>query len=290
MDLLEITKKNKKGFSLILILLVVEHIAWVLEPTLFGSLIDVFIEDKNINTLFTDAARFFPFLFWVGAYIINSGAGAARRSLEPKIFQRMLAGIVRNIARQTQEEGLDVSIAAGRAQLSQEYITFFQYRVPEGIEQIIAITGAITALTFFDYRISVACLIVALPLIYMGQIYNTKVAKLQKSYHDDYEKLFMVFASKDENEINNFYSSIEKSKSKIGIWNAANFSIMRFVLLIIFLVVLIIAMDMNEFTTGNIFAIVAYLWTFMSSVEYLPELMESRVAIKDISRRIKTKI
>lgn len=290
MDLLEITKKNKKGFSLILVLLLTEHIAWVLEPTLFGNLIDVFIDDKNLSTLFNNSARYLPFLFWVGAYVVNSSAGAVRRSLEPKIFQRMLAGIVRSIAQQTKEEELDVAIAAGRAQLSQEYVAFFQYRIPEGIEQVVSIVGAVVALSFFDYRIALACLIVALPLIYMGQIYNTKVAAYQKDYHDDYEKLFSVFMSKDENKINNFYSSIEKSKRKIGFWNAANFSIMRFVLLIIFIAVLIIAIDIDNFTTGNIFSIVAYLWTFMGSVEYLPELMESRVAIKDISSRIKDKI
>ena len=288
MNLLEITKQNKKGFSIIFVLLFIEQIAWVLEPTLFGNLIDVFIEDKNFLTLFSTPARLFPFLFWVGAYLINSGSGAFRRSLEPKIFQRMLAKIVGKIAEQSEKEKIDPSIAAGRAQLSLEYITFFQYRVPEAIEQVIAITGAVAALTIFDYRISLACLIVAVPLIYMGQIYNTKVAILQKSFHDDYENLFTIFAKKDKDEVQRFYSSIEKVKHKIGIWNAANFSIMRFVLLIIFMAVLIIAIDMNEFSTGNIYAIVAYLWTFMSSVEYLPELMESRVAIMDISRRIKT--
>lgn len=288
MNLLDITKQNKKGFSAIFILLFIEQIAWVLEPTLFGNLIDVFIEDKNFTTLFTNIARLIPFLLWVGAYVVNSGSGAVRRSLEPRIFQRMLSRIVEEIAGQSEKEHVDVSVAAGRAQLSQEYITFFQYRVPEAIEQIISIIGAVAALTIFDYRISIACLAVALPLIYMGQIYNTKVAVLQKRYHDDYENLYKIFSTRDKQEIRKFYSSIEKVKTKIGVWNAANFSIMRLVLLVIFMSVLVIAIDMDEFTTGNIYAIVAYLWTFMSSVEYLPDLMESRVAIKDISERIKS--
>lgn len=288
MNLLDITKQNKKGFSIIFILLFIEQIAWVLEPTLFGNLIDAFIEDKNFRTLFSDMARLLPFLFWVGAYIINSGSGAIRRIIEPKIFQRMLSRIVENLAEQSERDKVEVSIAAGRAQLSQEYITFFQYRVPEGIEQVISIIGAMAALTLFDYRISLACLAVALPILYMGQIYNTKVAALQKNYHDDYENLYKVFATRDRREVKKFYTSIEKVKTKIGIWNAANFSIMRLVLLGIFIVVLVIAIDMDEFTTGNIYSIVAYLWTFMTSIEYLPDLMESRVAIRDISNRIKS--
>lgn len=288
MNLMEITKQNKKGFSIIFILLFIEQIAWVLEPTLFGNLIDVFIEDKDFRTLFSNTTRLLPFIFWVGAYLINSGSGAIRRSIEPKIFQRMLSRIVENLAEQSERDKVEVSIAAGRAQLSQEYITFFQYRVPEGIEQVISIIGAVAALTLFDYRISIACLAVALPILYMGQIYNTKVAILQKNYHDDYENLYKVFATRDRREVKKFYSSIEKVKTKIGIWNAANFSIMRLVLLGIFIVVLVIAIDMDEFTTGNIYSIVAYLWTFMTSIEYLPDLMESRVAIRDISNRIKS--
>jgi len=121
----------------------------------------------------------------------------------------------------------------------------------------------------------------------MGQIYNTKVATLQKDYHDDYENLFSVFATKDRGEIKKFYFSISRVKQKIGKWNAANFGIMRFVLLIIFIIVMIIALD-DEVSIGSFYSIVAYLWTFMTSIEYLPDLMESRVAIKDISNRIKS--
>lgn len=286
MDLLEITRQNKKGFSVIFFLIIIEHLAWILEPTFFGNLIDAFLENNNLSTLFNDSARYVPLMLWIGVYIINSGAGALRRALEPKVFQRMFAKIAARLSEQSITKGLDVSVAAGRAQLSQEYISFFQYRIPEGIEQIISITGAIAALTFFDYKISLACLIVAIPLIYMGKIYNTKVAVLQRGYHDDYENLFTMFSSKDKEEFNRFFKSIEKSKRKIGFWNAANFSIMRFVLLIIFIIVMVIAVDENV-SIGDFYSIVAYLWTFMSSVEYLPDLMESRVAIKDISRRIK---
>ncbi len=286
MDLLEVTKQNKKGFSVIFGLIIIEHIAWILEPTFFGNLIDAFLENNNLQTVFSDSARYIPLFLWIGVYFVNSGAGALRRGVEPKVFQRMFAKIAGRLSDQSASKGLDVSIAAGRAQLSQEYISFFQYRVPEGIEQIISIAGAIAALTLFDYKISLACLIVALPIFYMGKIYNTKVAVLQRGYHDDYENLYKIFSTGDKEEFNRFFKSIEKSKRKIGFWNAANFSIMRLVLLIIFIIVMIIAID-EEVSIGDFYSIVAYLWTFMSSVEYLPDLMESRVAIKDISRRIK---
>jgi hypothetical protein len=62
---------------------------------------------------------------------------------------------------------------------------------------------------------------------------------------------------------------------------------MRFVLLGVFLAVLYIAIDLDDFTTGNIYTIVAYIWTFVTSSEYLPELMESFTSLKDISGRLR---
>jgi hypothetical protein len=52
--------------------------------------------------------------------------------------------------------------------------------------------------------------------------------------------------------------------------------------------VLYISIDLNDFSTGNIYSIVAYLWTFVSSSEYLPELLESWTSLKDIAKRLKT--
>ena len=73
---------------------------------------------------------------------------------------------------------------------------------------------------------------------------------------------------------------------KIGNWGAINFGTLRFILLIIFIFVLYIAIDLDYFTTGRIYSIVAYLWTFISTVEYIPEIMESLTSLKDIKQRI----
>jgi len=52
-------------------------------------------------------------------------------------------------------------------------------------------------------------------------------------------------------------------------------------------VVLFICVDVDNFSTGNIYSIVAYLWTFISSAEYLPGLMESYSSVKELGHRLK---
>jgi ABC-type multidrug transport system fused ATPase/permease subunit len=125
------------------------------------------------------------------------------------------------------------------------------------------------------------------PLTLVNRIYNKHVIRYQKELHDRFESLYDVFETKDIEFIRSYFQSTAKAHQKIANWGAVNFSAMRLVLLGVFLMVLHISIDLNEFTTGDIYAIVAYLWTFVGSSEYLPDLLESWTSIKEVSMRMK---
>lgn len=288
MKIVDLIIAYKKGISIVLALILIENIAWIVEPTLFGNLIDAFIEKASAETIEAKVLRILPLLLWILAYLINSGAGAIRRRIEAKTFQKMYVELVTQIAEKGNLIKLDPAKSAARAHLSKEYVAFMQYRLPEIAEQTITIIGAVIAQAFFDWRISAACLFIAFPLIIISIIYNNKVVALQTQLHDDYEKIYDSFSSFESAKVKQTFSSMARIQEQIAKWSAANFGIMRLVLLIIFLFVLYIAIDLDNFSTGNIYSIVAYLWTFVTSVEYIPELMESSASLKDLSTRIRS--
>lgn len=285
MNLIELVRQFKRGIFIALTLVAIENIAWIVEPTLFGNVIDAMIDVAGGEA---SASILAPLLFWIAAFLTNSGVGAIRRSVDQRIYLNMFTEIATNVSRIAVEHRLSVSKTAARAQLSREYITFFQYRMPEILEQLIAIGGALIGLAFFDYRLALACSVVILPLILVNRVYNKKVVALQATLHDSFEETFEVFSGKDPERVRSYYTELARPQQKIANWGALSFGLMRTVLLVIFLVVLYIAIDLDDFSTGNIYSIVAYLWTFVTSSEYLPELLESWTSLKDISRRLKT--
>jgi ABC-type multidrug transport system fused ATPase/permease subunit len=290
MELSSLVHKYRRGISVVAFLIILENLSWIIEPTLFGLLIDAFLKRMSPQKLSDIHAYILPLILWITTYLVNSGSGTFRRRFEPRIFQKMYVELVTKIAEAWNKMGLESSVLAGRAHLSQQYVTFIQYRMPEAVEQLIAISGAVVALTFFDYRISLVCLLISVPLIIMSVLYNKNVVSLQSELHDKFEMVYDIFAKKEPAEVTNIYSSMAKLQEKIASWGATNFGIMRIVLLIIFLFVLYITIDLDDFSLGNIYSIVAYLWTFVTSVEYIPELMESRSSLKDLSQRLKTEI
>jgi ABC-type multidrug transport system fused ATPase/permease subunit len=283
MKLIDLFKQYKKGIAVAITLVIIENVAWIIEPTVFGQVIDAFIEKSARSEL----SILTPLFIWIGVFLINSGVGAGRRSVDQRIYLNMFTHIATDVARIAKEKGHTVSKTAARAELSREYISFFQYRLPEILEQAIAIGGAIIALMFFDWRIALTCLLIVLPLSFITKLYNNKVILLQKTLHDSREQALDIFSTNDPEKIKQYYAISSKSEQKIANWGAFNFGVMRSFLLVIFLVVLYIAIDIDDFSTGSIYSIVAYLWTFVTSSEYLPELLESWTSLKEISGRLK---
>jgi len=328
-------KHYKRLIVFAMVLVVVEDVAWIVEPYIFGkvidSVIDIQIFDKksgivnapnktesdkikelededllpdtvssNTNTQHNiwdsikvslkdnpENAIFFPLALWIFAFLVNSGVGAFRRSIDPKIFLRIYTRIATSISRTSNLKKISISRTTARVELSQQFISFLEYRLPEIIQNTISIGGAVIALYFFDWIISLTCLLIVLPMYIINKIYMNKVEKLQKEYHDNYEEIYDVFAKRDPVHVRNYYNNLAVPQKKIANWGSFNFAFMRFTLLIIFLVVLYVAVELDNFSAGELYSIVAYLWTFVSATEYMPELLENWASMKDISRRLK---
>jgi len=285
MKLTELLARFKKGISLAICLVIIEHVAWIVEPAVFGKVIDALIERAS-GQASSHNASLFPLFLWIGVFAINSGTGVIRRIVDQKIYLSMFTQLATEISTVAHEKKFRTSKTAALAQLSEQYITFFQYRVPEIIEQVVQIGGTVIALAVFDWRISITCLTIVFPLLLINKIYTRKVSALQKDVHDTFENTYDVFSSQKTEEIHSYYTKSANIKQKIANWGALNFGVMRFILLFIFLAVLYISIDLDDFTTGSIYSIVAYIWTFITSSEYLPELMESWTSLKDVSNRL----
>jgi ABC-type multidrug transport system fused ATPase/permease subunit len=286
MKLSDLLARYRRGVTIALGLVILEQVAWIIEPAVFGKVIDALIA-RAAGRAANLGSTLIPLSLWIGVFAINSGTGVVRRVVDQRIYLSMFAHLATEIAETGRAKKYRVSKTAALAQLSEQYITFFQYRVPEIVEQSIDIGGAVLALAAFDWRISLTCLTIVFPLLLINRVYSKNVSAIQKDVHDTYENTYDIFSSQKTNEIQEYYAKSASLKQKIGGWGALNFGVMRIILLAIFLVVLYISIDLDAFTTGSIYSIVAYIWTFATSSEYLPELMESWTSLKDVSQRLK---
>jgi len=278
----EIVTQYRHSIVLVLLFVLIENVSFIIEPTFFGKLLDSLIEH------FYDHEKvdyILPLIIWIIVYLINVVGGTLHRLFNGKVYSKMYSEIATDVVIESNARGDHSSRMLVRTELVKEYIVFFKDRLPEIMWQLSATAGAIIALFFYDYRIALVCLAVIIPVAYINNLNRKNVTILQKELHDNQEELYKLMESKDTLRISQFFRNTISPKTRIAKWNAFDYGSVKILLVIIFVAVLFICVDVDKFTTGKIYSIVSYLWTFIASTEYLPELMESIAAIKDLNTR-----
>lgn len=282
MTLQQIMSKYRYSIGMLLGFVLIENIAWIIEPTFFGKLLDALIEHfydhEKVNFML-------PLFIWIFVYLINVVGGALHRLFTGGVYSKMYADVATKVIEESKSKGDQYSKMLVRAELVKEYIAFFKDKLPEALWQLSASAGAIIALFFYDYRIALVCLAVVIPVAYVNNTNRKHVAVLQKDIHDNQEELYRLIENKDTSTIHQFFNNMIPPRTRIARWNALSYSVVKVLLVIIFIVVLFICVDVDNFSTGKIYAVVAYLWTFIGQTDYLPDLMESLGSIKDLNTR-----
>lgn len=282
MALRQTVAKYKYSIAVLLMFVLVENIAWIIEPTFFGKLLDAlighFYDHDKINYVI-------PLLIWIFVYLINVIGGSLHRYFNGGTYSKMYADVATNVIEESKSRGDQYSKMLVRAELVKEYIIFFKERMPEMLWQLSASAGAIIALFFYDYRIGLVCLAVIGPVAFINNMSRKKITHLQKNIHDNQEELYQLIENRDTSMIQKFFNNMISPRINIARWNAFSYSTVKVLLVVIFIIVLFICVDIDKFSTGKIYSIIAYLWTFVGQTDYLPDLMESLGSIKDLNIR-----
>jgi ABC-type multidrug transport system fused ATPase/permease subunit len=282
MTIKQIISKYRNSIGMVLLFVLVENVAWIIEPTFFGKLLDAlighFYDHENVD-------YFIPLFIWILVYFINVIGGTFHRLFNGGLFARMYAELATNVIDESKSHGDPYSKMLVRTELVKEYIAFYRERLPEMLWQFSASAGAIIALFFYDYRIGLVCLLVIGPVAIINNQNRKKVAYLQKDIHDNQEQLYKLIENRDTSKIHQFFYNMVSPKTRIARWNSFSFTAVKILLVLVFIVVLFICVDVDKFSTGKIYSIVAYLWTFIGQTDYLPDLMESLGSIKDLNTR-----
>jgi ABC-type multidrug transport system fused ATPase/permease subunit len=287
MTITTIVKKFKYSIILVLSFVLLENIAWIIEPTFFGklldALIDKFYDKEQINYAL-------PLFIWIIIYLLNVLGGTLHRYFSGKVYSKIYADTATNVIVYSKKQGFPISKMFARAELAKEYIIFLKERLPEVTWQLSATFGAVIALFFYDWRIAGVAVLVIIPIAFINNIYRKNVVTLQKDLHDTREDQYKIFEAGDISKIHEYYHNMVIPQTKIAKWSSFDYLIIKTLLMVIFIVVLFISVDVDKFSTGKVYAIVAYIWTFISSTDYIPGLMESLTAVRELNTRLKEEV
>ena len=205
MTITTIVKKFKYPIALVLSFVLLENIAWIIEPTFFGKLLDALIDKfyakEQVNYML-------PLVIWIFVYLLNVLGGTLHRLFSGKVYAKITADTATNVIAYSKKKEYSISVMFARAELAKEYIVFLKERLPEVTWQLSATFGAVFALFFYDWRIAAVAILVIIPIAFINNIYRKNVVTLQKNIHDTREDQYKIFEAGDMSKIHDYYNSM----------------------------------------------------------------------------------
>lgn len=281
----EILRPYAPGIAGALGLGLVQQLAWIAEPFVFGRAIDALIEHQQHDRV---GKLVLHLSLWLGVFGVNSLAGALQRPYAERVHGALYRDVCATLARLGAERAEPPPRTAARAELFRDLVAFLDDRAPTLVAAVVNLAGAVIALAYFDARIALVCLGFGIPIAIAQRVVDTRIAHLQRAEHDLRERDVDVFATGATENVAAHFEGVREVRVRAAQWGSLNFGLLRGFLIAIFVAVLYIALDLDAFTTGAVYSIVSYLWTFIAYAEDVPTLLESRTSLRDLARRVET--
>jgi ABC-type multidrug transport system fused ATPase/permease subunit len=102
MALRQTVSKYKYSIAVLLLFVLVENIAWIIEPTFFGKLLDAlighFYDHERINFIL-------PLFIWIFVYLINVIGGSLHRLFNGGTYSKMYTDVATNVINESKSRG-----------------------------------------------------------------------------------------------------------------------------------------------------------------------------------------
>ncbi|MCG8414958.1 MAG: ABC transporter six-transmembrane domain-containing protein [Pseudomonadales bacterium] len=181
---------------------------------------------------------------------------------------------------------LPVSARNARLNMSRELVDFLEEQVPQILTALIQIIVAFFILAVFHIYLALSALGVTLAMIILYSFVHGRFYRFNASLNGQMEQQVSILELSQPREVLNHLLSLRKWEVKLSDTEAVLYGVI-FIMVTVFLVYnLWFGTSLPEVTTGSIYSIVSYSWTYVESAIVLPYTLQSLTRLSEITERI----
>ncbi|WP_219094622.1 ABC transporter six-transmembrane domain-containing protein [Pseudomonas sp. UMAB-40] len=264
---------GKLFFTLSLVAL--ENALLLAYPLFAGFAVDSIIRGDATSALFYALV---VLAFWV--------VGAARRAVDTRTFTRIYADLAVPVILNQRLQNQSTSTSAARVVLAREFVDFFEKHVPTIATALVSIVGAAVMLLVIEPWIGLACLGALLLCMTLLPRFARRNQELHERLNDRLEKEIGLVEKVGADTLQRHYRVL----SRLRIWLSDREAIAYLFVGSVAAVLFVIAISQLALSpavkAGHVYAVMTYLWTFVSSLDEAPSMVDQLARLKDIGKRV----
>ncbi|HDO1310821.1 ABC transporter six-transmembrane domain-containing protein [Aeromonas veronii] len=258
-------------------LVALENILLVVYPLFAGFAIDAIVKGQWWQA---SSYALIVLLFWL--------IGALRRAVDTRTFTHIYAALAVPVilTQRQQQEGQSTIVA--RVTLAREFVDFFEKHIPILATSLISIVGAAVMLMVIEFWVGIACMGVLLLFGLLLPGFSRKNQLLHERLNDRLEHEVKLVTHAQSASLSRHYRALAWLRIGISDREALAFLAVGISASLLFLLAITMLMAQPQVSAGHVYAVMTYLWNFVTSLDEGPGLADQLARLRDIGRRVNT--
>lgn len=222
----------------------------------------------------------------LGVWFVHTATGVFRQSYDSRVFASIYTDLATRTVFEQGKMGISTSQIVARSSLSREFVNFFERDIPATVNSVFGLLGALVLLLFYDAWSAAFCLMLLVPLAVLNRRYANRTLALNRRLNNQLEREVAVLTRRPANRVLAHYRLLAKWRILLSDAEAANWGTMELFNIGLAAAVITRIASLPHIEPGTIYAMLAYLWNFISSLNHFPALVQQLSRLKDIARRM----
>ncbi len=258
-------------------LVALENILLVVYPLFAGFAIDAIVKGQWWQA---SSYALIVLRFWL--------IGALRRAVDTRTFTHIYAALAVPVilTQRQQQEGQSTIVA--RVTLAREFVDFFEKHIPILATSLISIVGAAVMLMVIEFWVGIACMGVLLLFGLLLPGFSRKNQLLHERLNDRLEHEVKLVTHAEQIRLARHYRTLAWIRIWVSDREALAFLAVGISASLLFLLAITMLMVQPQVSAGHVYAVMTYLWNFVTSLDEGPGLADQLARLRDIGRRVNT--
>ncbi|MBK5537913.1 ABC transporter six-transmembrane domain-containing protein [Pseudomonas sp. TH05] len=212
--------------------------------------------------------------------------GAARRAVDTRTFTRIYTDLAVPVILNQRLLNQDTSTAAARVVLAREFVDFFEKHIPTIATALVSIVGAAAMLALIEPWIGLACLLALILCCALLPRFARRNQALHERLNDRLEKEIGMVARVGAASLQRHYRVLSRLRIRLSDREAVAYLFIGTVAAALFVVAISQLALSPAVKAGHVYAVMTYLWTFVSSLDEAPTMVDQLARLRDIGKRV----
>lgn len=222
---------------------------------------------------------------FVAVSLAHTLVAVARQRYDARSFNRLYVDLASAVVEEQRERGVATTSIVARTALVSEYVDFLEVAVVAAIAAAFAVLGSLVMLFVYDPALGTVAAAAAIPVALLNRRLVRRSSRIFRPLNDEAEQEVSTIERGTAAEVRGHFKVLGRHWIRLSDAEATSWGVVDLVALGLSVFALVHVTDAAG-EVGTIFAVIAYVWSYLGGFDQVPAVLQRMSNLGDIRRRI----